>query len=59
MTRKHFKAIAASIARARVYDPDSHILDLLVSDMCVTLASFNPQFDAAKFKEACGVPNDG
>lgn len=58
MTRKHFKAIAATIARARMYDHDTQILDLLVYDMCVTLATFNPHFNASKFIEACGVQDD-
>jgi hypothetical protein len=54
MTRKHFKMLAASIAKLTLFDPDA-AYDMAgdVADAC---AKENPRFDRLKFFEACGFP---
>jgi len=54
MTRKHFKMLAASIAKLTLFDRDAaHEMACDVADAC---AKENPRFDRVKFFEACGFP---
>lgn len=50
MSKKHFIALAALIKANREQYTDQQIQDL--SGFC---ASFGPNFDRARFVEACGV----
>ena len=54
MTRKHFKLLAASIAKLTLFDRDAaHEMACDVADAC---AKDNPRFDRLRFFEACGFP---
>lgn len=51
MTRKHFKALAESINLIRS-KPARTEAAIAVAHVCM---KFNPDFDATKFFEACGL----
>ena len=54
MTRKHFKSLAASIAKLNLFDKNAaHDMACDVADVC---AKDNPRFDRLRFFEACGFP---
>ena len=54
MTRKHFKSLAASIAKLTLFDKNAgHDMACDVADVC---AKDNPRFDRLRFFEACGFP---
>ena len=70
MNRKDYRLIAAAIASAatmnrRAYDEHSWsaneynaaqaALTITCNRLALTLAQDNPQFDLAKFAEACGI----
>ena len=53
MTRKHFKMLAASIAKLTLLDRNAgYDMACEVADAC---AKENPRFDRVKFFEACGL----
>ena len=54
MTRKHFKSLAASIAKLNLFNHDAaYGMACDVADVC---AKDNPRFDRLRFFEACGFP---
>lgn len=57
MTKKHFEAIAASIAREVAASPESHkhTIRMVASALAVEFASINPRFDRERFMVACNV----
>jgi hypothetical protein len=58
MTRKHFKAIAATLRRELQYADDTSS-EIAIEDtakaLCSIFAEFNPNFDRGRFLAACGV----
>ena len=54
MTRKHFKSLAASIAKLTLFDRERG-LDM-ACDVANVCAKDNPRFDRLRFFEACGFP---
>ena len=58
MTRKHFEAIAWQINEHRVHSEVpgvSMTLDILAHQLAHSFEGFNPNFDRARFLDACGV----
>ena len=57
MTRKHFKSLAASVAKLNLFNHDAaYGMACDVADVC---AKDNPRFDRLRFFEACGFPDGG
>ena len=54
MTRQHFELIADVINTSRLYLSDAQRKEL-ASDFAAQLRRTNPNFDHAKFIEACGA----
>ena len=54
MTRKHFKVLAASIAKLTLFDKDAGYD--MACDVANACEEDNPRFDRVKFFEACGFP---
>ena len=59
MTRKHYVAIAEVIEKARtqVHLNKQHMetVEKIVADLIEIFSKDNPEFDANRFKKACGV----
>lgn len=52
MTRKHFEAVAATIAELKISAADRvHV----ASKLAAVFITLNPRFDARRFLAACGV----
>lgn len=56
-TKKHYEQIAAAVAQARlVSKPDLLDSDALVGALCCVFSIDNPNFDDARFVQACEEP---
>jgi hypothetical protein len=53
MTKRDYKIIAGVLLRVEGLEDRQHAR--LVTDFCVALKKDNPNFDADKFKLACGM----